>query len=385
MTWLRKAHAALLFLGLLCGGSAHSCDVVGKATPAYAAKQARGYDDVLWELQRDACLGAIESDSANPLVKRINEITPDKVLDQAMERVAAGRVALLELAGFSERRARVGVQAETWLSMANQLKSVVSGIDAITVKTPGLLKIDSNRWSRLDGHTEGEVDLDGRQYRLLKATGCAATDSACPAFESQADLVRVFRLAFKVAKYLSADGLAVHYEDALIQTERWEVYREKAQHQYWWELLLNKASMGRDHCARSSDTGIERGFCSTPSSQIIFLHPEAALRWSRYANASSELKPALVVELIGAYRWDWEGEKSAGMKNRFGASLVASYADESVGRKWSYGPMFHFGDGYNLAITRVPGENWSLMFSINLAERFFGRKKEAVDFLKKLP
>jgi hypothetical protein len=32
---------------------------------------------------------------------------------------------------------------------------------------------------------------------------------------------------------------------------------------------------------------------------------------------------------------------------------------------WSYGPMFHF-DGYNLAVTKARGGNWSIAVNLNV-------------------
>jgi len=45
--------------------------------------------------------------------------------------------------------------------------------------------------------------------------------------------------------------------------------------------------------------------------------------------------------------------------------------------------MFYY-EGYNLAVTKATGGGWSLVINFNLAERYFGRKQEFVDELKKV-
>ncbi len=46
--------------------------------------------------------------------------------------------------------------------------------------------------------------------------------------------------------------------------------------------------------------------------------------------------------------------------------------------------MLHAGDGYNLAVTSTANGDVGVLLNLNLATRFFGKKREYVDYLKAL-
>lgn len=237
------------------------------------------------------------------------------------------------------------------------------------------------------------IFIGGRSFDLLKLPEECVQDKPCPAIEPRADLLRVINLVANLQAIALRPSLKAAYEDSTLQRDRWKAYRESAQPLYFWEVGLNSALMrtgllGKP-CGDLDFDGVRRGFCDVPTGQVILLHPEGALRFSRSATKADELKPALLIEILGYYTWKWKGDSGidgAKMKERWGASLAASYMNTGsagVEGRWAYGPMFHLGD-YSLAVTKASGGKWSLVVNIPLAGAYFGRRQEVVDELAKL-
>jgi hypothetical protein len=345
-----------------------------------------GYDMALQLIKAPECLGASGQD-ADPLVRDFDRtIARSTALDR---RYADAIEALANLARYAEDSALASPRSEDWHALARALRRGAQTLAQVPEDlSEGEAQTIAERaiplsWSRLNLRPQGEVAFDDRAVRLL-ATGCADTAPSCPLFEDRERMIRVVNLAVRLRGVTQRPGFLLHVADARLQAARWEAYRSKGQHQYFWEVWLNGLFMGKDLCPKDPASGIERGFCATPTSQWIVMHPEAGLRWVRSATRSSELKPAFVIETLGYYRWRWRSGKSAEMTGQLGGSLVAAYSDVDTGRKWSWGPMIHFGNGYNLALTKASGERLSLLISVNLAERYFGRRQAFADYLKQL-
>ena len=237
------------------------------------------------------------------------------------------------------------------------------------------------------------IFIGGKSYDLLELPEECVADKPCPAFEPRADLLRVINLVANLQAIALRPSLKAAYEDATLQRNRWKAYRTEAQPLYFWEVGLNSALMSTNllgkPCGDRDFDGVRRGFCEVPTGQVIFLHPEGGLRFSRSATKTDELKPALLIEILGYYTWKWKDARGAGgakMTDRWGASLAATYTNTGAAGSaghWGYGPMFHFGD-YSLAVTKASGGKWSLVVNIPLAGAYFGRRQEAVDELAKL-
>ena len=155
-------------------------------------------------------------------------------------------------------------------------------------------------------------------------------------------------------------------------------------------IYTDEACKGRimetKRCSKAPGSDLSIGFCEVPNEQWILLHPEAAMRFSNAANTSSELKAALVVELLGYHKWNWvsvDGKETAQLEARRGLSLAATYTDTSIEKRWGFGPMFHLGD-YAFALTKAGGGGrWSLVINVRLGDKYFGRKQQYVDELRK--
>lgn len=346
-----------------------------------------GYDGTLKLIKDRSCLGDKVQDR-DALVQQFDELLEKS--SAAQERFQHSVRALKLLSMYAAQQALAGKRGEDWQAISGAMTlsadkfaelSEGSDFEMTSDRVQRAIPLD---WERIEAATEGALVFQGRRIRLLAATGCLKVALSCESFDTQRDMIRVVNLAVRLRDLTQRDGLLAHLADANVQLARWEVYRTKAVHQYFWEVWINGSQMGQDLCPIDQKTQIQIGFCATPTSQWIVMHPEVGLRWVRTATQSSELKPTLVIEVLGFNRWKWAAKSSAQMTDRLGGSLVAAYTDVGTGRKWSYGPMFHFGNGYNLSITRGSGEKWSLVVNLNLADRYFGRRQEYVDYLKAL-
>ncbi len=394
---MRTVIRLLFFIStaVLFGIPAYACDMGEQALKELISVST--YDDALARISDPACLGDREAEGkkaqgdkvireGNPLVNRFNDLTPDT--KEVTSRATAVTSALKALADYTEKEISINSQPSTWRALTRDIQNMNTQWSAITPdkSTQTVENIAAefkvNKWEHITKADGGEIVLDGQKFYLLAKT-CEDKKQPCPAFESQRDLIRVVNLMAQLARYASYDSLAKHLHEAEVELQRWETYRSKGQHQYIWELWLNGQNMGEDLCPKDKGTGIQRGFCAVPTSQWIVLHPEAGLRWSHSAQQSGDLKPALIVELFGKYSWEWDAAPNqSSMTNRLGASLVAAYTNEPSGNKWSYGPMFHFGDGYNVAFTRSGSGTWGLLLNLNIADRYFGGTQKIDSYLK---
>lgn len=234
------------------------------------------------------------------------------------------------------------------------------------------------------------MELGGVTFDLIKPPPECESDKPCAAFESRVAAIRLVRLMVHIDAYAESPQTLGSFAEGRVRVKRWEAYREKAHSLYWWEVFVNGALMessflgsdGTPPCKKDS-TGTSLGFCEVPTKQLILLHPDAALRFSRTANKASELKPALMIELVGLYWWDWAGPTSAELKGRRGTSLAASYTSTDKEAKLGYGLMFHIND-YSFAVTKASLGKWSLVVSVPLAGEVFGRREAISNELSKV-
>ncbi|WP_077033414.1 hypothetical protein [Pelomonas sp. KK5] len=367
------------------GGSAFAA---GQCPFPDATTAVANYDAALARLKLPDCLGDRKEDKA-PVVARFDELTNQPINLGQTERLIA---AVDALTGEAEARAsESGPLQEDWRAMLQEFRNVRAQLGTLgSVQSKvGWLATGSEavpaKWRKVSAGMM-PVKVAGRDVDFLKSIGCT-NNAPCDAFQSQLDLVRLANLMARLAGYLQSPSLADQYADAKLALAQWEAYRTKAHHQYIWEVWVNGLAMGKDLCPVDAGTGMKMGFCKVPQSQWILLHPDAALRFSNSATKSSELKPALLVEILGRYSWNWKavnGSPSAEMESRMGYSLAATYTSTNNEKAWGFGPMVHLGD-YSFALTKARGGGrWSVVVNIPLADKVFARKQEYVDALQKV-
>lgn len=341
---------------------------------------AQSYDVLLRAMTN--CLGDIEQD-ADPVVAAYAHATPntDLALDRFQGAVGATQALLdyvhVESSKYPESWSEFQRIESQLLLERERLRKIGPELDAAQLNTASNTIFATTFWSFNAGQLAGG---DAGVINLWRPT-CAAGVAACPRYQAQKTLIRVVNLSGSLGKYIAHGNLLAHYQDAVLQDARWQAYFNKALPQYWWEVGVNGLRMGESLCPKAADTGIQNGFCAVPHNQLILLHPEAGLQWVSGANQDSDLTAAFLVEVLGWYRWSWD---EAQLHNRMGASLVAAYSNRHQNRDWSYGVMLHAGDGYNLAVTSTASGDVGVLLNLNLATRFFGKKREYVDYLKAL-
>jgi hypothetical protein len=381
--YLRSAAVAVLAGVLLvgtCWAAESTCPFPTAETPV------ANYEVALARLKTSSCLGDPSADKS-PVVVRFDDLTNKPTNLGQTERLFAAVDTLIAVA--QQRSASKPLQEE-WQAMLKELKEVRARLAPLATVTSkeDWLSTASNaipaKWRMVSGGMES-VKVAGRDVNFVQSVGC--TNSApCPEFQSQLDLIRMASLLSRLASYVQEPSLADQYADAKLALGRWESYRKDAHHQYIWEVWVNGMAMGKDVCPEDAGTGMKMGFCKVPQSQWILLHPDAALRFSNSANKTSELKPALVVELLGRYQWKWKtvnGEPTKDMESRMGYSLAAVYTSGGNENRWGFGPMVHIGGG-SFALTKASGGRWSLVVNVPLADMVFQRKTEYVDALRKI-
>jgi hypothetical protein len=376
-TWLFAI--ALLLGGARAPAQAQECSMLGMAP---TANMPPGL--VLRTLMRPELLGDSTCDKdalTQGVFKDLVGLDAGKP-ELAVKTVAAGSKAALtrlSLAADELSAKSSAILSAQWLAVAQALRQAsgasggLAGLEpyALAQKAddlldPALLKYEGQNTL---------FKLGGVEINFICGIAAAAAD--CADFEGRKNLWRVFRLTRAAHAYMQTPANDLRVRAYQVRLARWDAYRTQSLHQTWWELGINSWNMNRDSgiCPRD-DKGQRQGFCDVPTTQLIAFHPDVGLRYSRNANASSELKPYLVLELLGRYHYTWKADADDGKTNikdlatvdtRWGYSLAAAYGFDGDRNRWSYGPMFRW-KGYNLAFTRSTSGRWALLLNTSLSD-----------------
>ncbi|NRF70708.1 hypothetical protein HLB44_27250 [Aquincola sp. S2] len=382
-------HAAALCLWLWL-----SCAAAQPAQPAAAApcevpsadEAVPNYTGRAVSLRR--CLGNTDRDKHALTQSFVGSLEKPVAVTHTQGVEAALDLLLTEIALQSKE----GFDQALWTALATELSFVrARAAQLAQVADAGAWRKASedlvpSKWNA----PQGVIELAGTEFDVLAAPTACENAKPCSAFASRVAAIRVINLVRRLDVHLESPFTLQHFAAGRVRLQRWEAYRKDAHPLYWWEVFVNGALMdgpllgagGKAPCEKDG-SGTSIGFCDVPTRQLILLHPEPAVRFSRTATKSSELKPALVVELIGWYRWDWAGETSAEMRGRRGLSLAATYTSTEREAELGYGPMFHWND-FSLAVTKASRGRWSLVISVPLAGEYYGRKQQIVDELSKV-
>jgi hypothetical protein len=328
----------------------------------------------LRSLEAEGCIGISNEDKA-PTARRARELiaAADKSGDHA---------PLLDAVDGLTRFAAAHVGAgqpndAAWRALHGALEDSTR----ILTAKPGAARLQP-AWRALSANPGVPVPVDGTPVQTVVQIDCGGP--SCPAFDDRLDMLRLIRLMASVDAVLQRPGFNEMAREAALRDKRWDAYRTDSLHQYWWELAVNSRRMTASTCPEAVDIdGVKRrfGFCDVPASQVILLHPDAGLVWTRGARSKTDLKGAFLIELLGFYRWNWDSG-TAEMRNRMGMSLAAIYADRADGGRWGFGPMVHAGD-FNLGVTKARATPWALTVNVELAGKVFDAKPKYLDQLKK--
>lgn len=371
--WVASAALLLLF----GAATAQTCRFDAQPTDPEVGER------LLAQLRLKPCLG-FEKDE-DPLARGVHKRLGSN--DQP-----GGALALTDALGLllehARARAATGPLSDEWRRLAREIEVVLDGLPDPAIASPedyiaAADKRLSPRWSAFTGGASNTIVLDGRTVQPVAKAACDAA-GACGELLERMRMIRSINLMTALQDHLQRPALVAQLAVAQTELARWQAYRKDSQHQYFWELWLNSRVMAKDKdlCPRDESGGM-LGFCRVPTSQWILLHPDGGLRWSRRASNTSELEPALLVDIVGQHFLTWQDERSARISRQWGYSLAATYSQVDGKARWAFGPRLHY-NGYNLALTRSPGGHWGVVINLNLANRYFERKADYADPLKKL-
>ncbi len=340
---------------------------------------------VFRKLMRPDCVADPEADPSelvNQVYKALDPESPDtgNYILALTNGVAAALRQLGDHADAQESKASGGLKAQ-WAASRDALRRAASESESLgelstrmlaqraeSFIEPTLVKYNGDNSA---GFRIGDQVIDF-------ACSVSASAEACDQFESRLALWRVYRLTFAVFQALQNPENASRAANYKLKFARWDAYRTQSLHQTWWELAINGYRLNNDEGMCRRERGVRVGLCEVPTSQLIVFRPDVGLRLSRNANGTSELKPHLVVELIGRYQFRWKAaaDSTASAKdkstivNPWGYSIAAAYGIEGDRNRWSFGPMLRW-KSYNFAVTRSSTGRWSLLVNTSLSDKFF--------------
>ena len=384
MRYLLMVPASFVFaFVLLCSSevaiASTKCDVSERPT----GDQKPGL--VFRKLMGDRCVADKDADPSE-LVKQVYKAldpeNPD-TKDYTLALARGGASALWQLFDYAEAQhlKASGRLKDQWIVSRDAIRRAASASEglgelstrALAVKAesfiePTLVKYNGDNSA---GFKIGDQVIDF-------ACSVSASAEACDQFESRLELWRVYRLTYAVFYALQAPENASRAANYKLKLDRWKAYRAQSLHQTWWELAINGYRLNNDERLCRREQGVRVGLCEVPTSQLIVFRPDVGLRLSRNANGTSELKPHLVVELIGRYQFRWKAaaDSSASAKDKstivspWGYSIAAAYGIEGDRNRWSFGPMLRW-KSYNFAVTRSSTGRWSLLVNTSLSDKFF--------------
>lgn len=322
------------------------------------------------------CLGDPGGDTA-AVVESFGKLLKDPAKD-ATGRVEQVQRVLALLEAYSTSRVAVGADVDAWQRVAIQLREEKEAV--ATAQSNGIAVADvlTDRFWKIPATPEPV--LGGGTIQPFAPFECPASGE-CPTYLSRKDLLRVFRLTYRLQGFAAWPELSAQLADAKLQTSRWDSYFHKTLPQYWWEVIANGSRMGDTLCPKDSN-GMQIGFCSVPTNQIILLHPSAALQWNDGADKTGDLKTAFLIEVFGRNSWKWNKAEVAAQR---GWSVVAAYSSSGEqSSRWSYGLMGHLAGSYSVAVTTSGDGDVSVILNVKLAEKFFAQKEKYIDYLKKI-
>ena len=176
---------------------------------------------------------------------------------------------------------------------------------------PALIGTSDNIWVVADGKLfagrpasapPAEIDL----FALID-DACVVPGPACRAgFELAGDAATAVNLQRRIVARLSLAERVDLAERSRRADARWSSFFGAARSQLPWELLINS----RLYDAERDPLAIE----GPPSAQWIVMYPSVGVGYRE-----ADFEQALVLELVGYYRWEWGGENKTGSAGRSAA------------------------------------------------------------------
>jgi hypothetical protein len=223
--------------------------------------------------------------------------------------------------------------------------------------------IDPGNWFVIE--STGVVKISDLHLNNYLTQECATSVSDAQCNNAIAISAKIMRTSLSMDQVIIAHNQPMIEANAEFLSQRdkeWDAYFNTVSVQFPWELAVN----GRRF--RSNNAGELDKFPRAPNSKFIILHPSAGFEHIKGASGDTGTNAAVFLELLGYEWWQWREGNS---RNRWGGSVVASYANipsmDSIG--WG---IFLHTPVRNISIGAVrrdgsAGAETGLILNINLA------------------
>lgn len=269
-------------------------------------------------------------------------------------------------------------------------------LDPETPLEADLLKSIDSAWRQLSGSqpindlsraTNWVIDQNEFTVTLLpnerilnfKATYLDQAQSSPDTYRNAIDSLGVLLLTQRTLNYINRKpALEKIGSVARKRKAQWQVYFDESIPQWPWELAFVNGPIYKHTLEH------EMGLGKLPDWQLIVVHPDVALEYVAEAADGDQFKPALMVEILGANFWTWEGGAKQkgpwGLSTPLGAGFVATFADRADSDDWGFGGVIHINHIYNIGATVRDGDT-GFFVNVNLAKLLENKRQKANTFL----
>ena len=242
------------------------------------------------------------------------------------------------------------------LENSNKREWQGSGFD-MYLNTPFRLKID-------DAFQTCTVDLTCKPNLLW----CATPEQCDASFKSAVAVYSISGLIHRTLDVAVRDqfndvGTMLKQFDA-----RWTAYHTKSLAVFPWELFVNNLAY----------QAASQGFSGPPNYQWLVLHPSLAVVYDD--SQEDKMQEAILLDIVGRYRWTWGGKNGAEITRPFGLALAMSWSGDEPG----YGLAVHLPRNWSIGVTRNKDDHTQLLFSLEFGQYLTDKQKNVDDIRKKL-
>lgn len=286
----------------------------------------------LKENQRTGCiLGATDTTDVQKLTQQLFQLSTS--IDSTVVRTELADAVLHEFDGLPASVCETPNDAACMVGRhVQQLRALRQRLmEGSPDRTDPLLVI--NNWTLHPFTAELPASKIGLQSYLVQECSASVTAPQCAAAVSLA--AKVMRTSLATDQLIAAFNMPIidaNRRFLSMRDKEWDSYFNDVSVQYPWELGWNSVRFAKAHKADA------KLFPRAPNSKLIALHPSAALERVELPTGESGTLAALVVELVGYESWQWRGGEAS---NRWGASLIAAFADVPGMDAVGYGVLFH--------------------------------------------
>jgi hypothetical protein len=229
-------------------------------------------------------------------------------------------------------------------------------------------RLDNREWqgSQFDLflHTPFELNLE----KAFQADSCRTAQQCDASFKSAVEVYTLSALVHRALERSVLDDIAAIGNMLKVYDARWTAFHTKSRAVFPWELIVNNLSY----------KSASEGFSGPPNWQWLFLHPSAAVAYDD--KQDDKMQEALLLDVVGRYRWTWGGKNDAEITHAWGAALAMSWTGDDPG----YGVAIHLPQNWSIGVTRSKDDQTQILLSVEFAQFVTDKRKNVDSFRKQL-